>query len=179
MKNRGNIAIALCVLIICFMVYQQCCLRQKRIAVVQLDELVYNYKAMKEATEKYTAKVGKWNAQSDSLEKSLRNLMHEIQLDSVNHDLLKLKKDQQTFLIKRQSFFEYKENITRAAEEEDKKSTAGVMNQLNEQLKKYAQQEGYDVIICNTQMNNVGYVSESTDVTKPVLEFANKNFEGN
>jgi Skp family chaperone for outer membrane proteins len=178
MKNTSNIALILCILIIGFLTYDHFSGTRKKIGVIQMNELVYEYKGMKEATAKYGAKIEKWNTQNDSLEQSLKKLIQDIRMDSINKDMTKLKQDQQLFLIKRQSFLEYRDKLTNAAQEEDTKTTAGVMAQLNEQIKAYAVQEGYDVILCNTQMNNVGYAAEAIDITKNVLEFANKKYNG-
>lgn len=179
MKNTGNIAIFLSLVIIGYLVFDQFgTTRHKKIAVVQLNDLVYGFQGMKDATKKYTDKVNKWNAQADSLEMMLKGLFSEIKLDSINNDRNKLLKDQQIFIYKRQTYFEYKQKIEQAAQEEDKNMTTGVMNQVSEYIKTFAINEGYDLIISNTQAQNVGYVNETMDVTKQLLEYANKKYEG-
>lgn len=179
MKNTGNIAILLCLLTISYLVYERFgTSRSKKIAVIQLQDLVYGFQGMKDATKKYTLKMDKWNAQADSLETALKGLISDIKLDSINNDKIKLLKDRQIFFYKRQTYFEYKEKIEKAAQEEDKNMTTGVMNQVNAHIQAFAIKEGYDLIISNTEMQNVGYVNEATDVTKQLLEFANNKYEG-
>lgn len=179
MKNSGNICLILVFLIIGYLIYDRLSNSQnKKIAVIQLQDLVYGYQGMKDATKTYTAKMDKWSAQTDSLENYLKELIQEIRLDSIKSDKNKLIKDQQIFMYKRQMFFDYKEKIENGAQAEDKKMTSGVVNQVQEHIKEFAKENGYDLIISNTEMQNVGYAKDAMDVTKELLEFANKKYNG-
>jgi Skp family chaperone for outer membrane proteins len=136
----------------------------KKIGVVQMEKLVYDYKGMKDATEKYTRKMNSWNA---------------IRIDSINKDQQKLNKDIQLFLVFKQSYMENAQNMQANAEKEDKNMTLGVVNQVNEYIKSYAKDKGYDLILCNTdQYQNVGFSKEQLDITKDLLEYANRKYAG-
>lgn len=151
----------------------------KKIGVVQMDKLVYDFKGMKEATEKYTKKMTSWSNQKDSLEKRLQELYNQIRIDSVNKDQAKLSRDIQIFMIFKQSYIDYTQNLDINADKEDKEMTAGVMNQVNEYIKNYAKEEGYDMILCNNaQYQSVGFGKEQIDITQKMLEYANKKYEG-
>ena len=119
-----------------------------------------------------------WSEKIDSLANTLKSLYNDIKLDSINGDKNKLIKDQQQFYFLQKSYYEYKQNITQKAQQNDEEMTTGVINQLKEHMKTYAQKEGYDLIISNTQLQNVGYVTEQMDVTKQVLDYANNKYEG-
>lgn len=151
----------------------------KKIGVVQMDKLVYEFKGMKDATEKYTKKMAGWQAQTDSLEKKLKQMYDQVRIDSVNNDQQKLNKDIQLFMIFKQSYIEYAQNIQQKAADDDKQMTVGVINQINEYMKSYATEEGYDMILCNNnQYQNVGFAKEQIDITKQMLEYANKKYDG-
>ena len=179
MKNTGNIALILC---IAFAIY----LTTEKIAgsndcktgVVQMDKLIYDFKGMKEATEKYTAKMNSWSSQSDSLETRLKVLYEQIRIDSLNKDQAKLDKDIKAFMIFKQSYAGYMRNMQENADKEDKQMTIGVVNQVNEYIKEYAKANGYDLILCNSQQQSVGYAKEQVDITQKLLEFANNKYEG-
>lgn len=176
MKHTGNVALVLCIVIIAGFVNEH--FKRKKIAVVQLQQLVYEFQGMKSATEKYTAKINKWSTQADSMENTLRALVDEMKMDSININKVKLNQDHQKFYFLQKSYYEYRQKTEQKAQQEDKSMTEGVMNQVNNYIKAFAQQEGYDVIISNTQMQNIGYVNEASDVTKQLIEFANKKYEG-
>ncbi len=179
MKYTGNIALVLVMVVSGFMLYQYVDGRNKKMGVVQFQDLVYEYQGMKDATKKYTEKMDKWSGQADTLESNLKKMIEEIKIDSINHDRKKIQKDYQLFVLKRQSFFEYKKKLDQLAADEDKKMTVGVINQINEHIKAFAIKNGFDIIISNTQEQNVGYVNEAIDVTNKVLEFANESYNGN
>ncbi len=180
MKNITNILIALSLLLSLYLLLDKFLgSSTKKIGVVQMEKLVYDFKGMKEATEKYTKKMTAWSNQSDSLENKLKVMYDEIRADSITNDKVKLQKDIKMFLLFKQSYIEYTQNLQTNSEKEDKDMTIGVMNQVNEYIKNYAKQEGYDLILTNgAQATSVGFAKEQIDITQKVLEYANNNYEG-
>ncbi|MCE3297054.1 MAG: outer membrane protein (OmpH-like) [Crocinitomicaceae bacterium] len=150
----------------------------RKIGIVQMEKVVYDFKGMKEATKDFTGKMDSWSAETDSLKKKLEFFLYEIKLDSINGDKAKLEKDKQKFLLLRSSYIELQQKLTQQSQQEDQQMTIGVVNQLKQYMKEYAEENGYDLIISNTQMENVGYVGKSFDITDEVLSYANKKYEG-
>lgn len=143
-----------------------------------MDELVYEFEGMKEATEEYTSKMNQWEAESDSLKKGLDQLLYEIKLDSINQDIQKSQSDKQKFMLLRQKYYTLQQGIDSKAQEEDQKMTSTVMRQLNEYVEKFGEEKEYDLIITNTQLNNIGYAKESIDITTEVLTYVNTKYNG-
>ena len=150
----------------------------KKIGVIQMEELVYEFDGMKEATEEYTNLLNQWEQESDTLKSQLDQLLYTIKLDSINGDQEKIVADQQKFMLLRQKYIQLQQTIEGKAQQEDQKMTATVMGQLNEYVQKYGKENAFDIIITNTQMQNVGYVKASSDITKEVLEYVNKKYNG-
>jgi len=150
----------------------------QKFGVVQMDELVYEYQGMTDATKEYTNKMDEWSAQSDSIKSLLQNMLMEIKMDSITNDQTKLLVDQQRFMLMQQQYYQFQQNIQQKSTEEDQQMTIGVVNQLKEHIKLYAEENGYDLIIANTQLQNVGYVNDVTDLTQQVLDYANSKYEG-
>lgn len=150
----------------------------KKIGIVEMDKLVYEFKGMKEATKIFTSKIDNWTNQSDSLKGKLKDLIYQIKLDSINQDKDKMSRDKQQFLLLQQSYYEYQQNIQQKSQSEDQQMTVGVVNQIKEYMKEYAEKYNYDLILTNTQMQNVGYVIESNDITADLLKFSNERYEG-
>ncbi len=180
MKYIGHITLTLVLGILIFLVADKIFGKHtNRIGVVQMEKLVYEFKGMKEATAKYTSKLDKWNAESDSLQSRLKQMYDQIKLDSLSNDKEKLNRDVKAFVLFRQSYVDYTQNMQANAENEDKQMTIGVVNQVNEYIKKFAEEKGYDIILCNSQTQSVGYAKEQNDITPEILAFANAGFEGN
>lgn len=149
-----------------------------KIGVVEMDKLVYEFKGMKEATEDYTVKMNKWSSEHDSLENQLKNYLKDIRMDSLNGDDKKLKLDQQKFLILRKAYMEFDESIKEKSQKQDQEMTIGVINQLKSYMKEYAEDNDYDLILTNTQMQSIGYVRSVHEVTPDMIEYANSKFDG-
>ena len=143
-----------------------------------MEKLVYEFQGMKDATKDYQKKMEKWNNQSDSLEQKLTSLYQEIQLDSINKDYEKLKIDQQKFHYLQKSYYEYGQKINEKAKQDDQEMTIGILNQLKGFMADFAKKNDYNLIISNTQMQNVGYVAKQNDITEEVLEFVNIKYSG-
>lgn len=179
MKNTGNIALIVCSFIISFLLIDKFNSHQThKIGVVQMSKLVYEFKGMKEATEKYSQQMNEWSRESDSLEKSLKNAYEQIQIDSTKNNKTRLKDDIERFARLRNVYFTRKESIKEDAQERDREMTLGVISQVNECLKTFAAKNGYDLVLCNTEQQTVGYQKEMMDITNAVLEFANRHYEG-
>ncbi len=175
----GKIALILSsILLISYLINSLYSKELKKVGIVQMEKLVYEYKGMKEATEDFTGKMNTWTAETDSLKKKLEFYLYEIKMDSINGDKDKLNKDKQKFLLLRGSYIQLQQKLTERSQNEDQQMTVGVVNQLKQFMKDYSEENGYDLIISNTQMENVGYVSEKFDITNEVLKYANLKYEG-
>ena len=179
MKNTGTISLIFCLAITAWLLTDKYTTKtMRKIGVVQMEKLVYDFKGMKEATKNYTVKIEQWKSQSDSMEVTLKELYTQIRLDSLIKNQAKLDKDIRTFVAYKQRYEEHLQVMQEKAGDADKQMTLGVINQVNESIKTYAQEQGYDVILCNSAQQSVGYAKNQVDVTEQVLEFANKQYEG-
>lgn len=179
MKHTATIALILCLALAAFVITDKLTnSTAKKIGVVQMEKLVYDFKGMKEATEHYKNKLEQWKLQSDSMETKLKELYSQIRMDSLSRDQARLNKDINTFMIFKQAYADYVQATQERADRDDKQMTMGVINQVNEYMKLYAEKHGYDVIFCNSTQQSIGYAKDALDVTKDVLEFSNKQYEG-
>jgi Skp family chaperone for outer membrane proteins len=178
MKHLNKIALVLIIGIIAYLIVKEVSVNKSKIGVIEMEKLVYEFQGMKDATRHYEKKMENWNNQSDSLEEKLQSLYQEIQLDSINRDDEKLKIDLQKFNYLQKSYYEYGQKIGKKAKAEDQDMTIGILNQLKGFMADFAKENEYDLIISNTQMQNVGYVAQQNDVTEQVLIFANKKYTG-
>lgn len=178
MKYASNIALVISLLVTAFLVYDKSNRPMKKVGVVQMDKLVYGFTGMKEATERYTAQMKGWQAQTDSLEQRLRTMYDKVRRDSLKGDKVAIARDLELFLQFRNSCLGYQQKTQQLAESEDKEMTLGVVNQVNDYIESYAKQEGFDVILCNNEQQSVGYVAEPLDITAEVLAYANSKYRG-
>ncbi|MDI9341684.1 MAG: OmpH family outer membrane protein [Sediminibacterium sp.] len=180
MKYSGYIALIISVLLAAYVIYDKVGAPSvKKVGYIEMDKLVFEYKGMKEATARYEQKLKSWNKQQDSLKEEVMKVYHQLKVDSLAHDKQKLKDDVRRFQYLREGYANYAQQLEAKAGEEDNTLTAGVINQLNEHIKTFAETNGFDVVLCSSPQNyNVGYAREKINITKQVLDFANKAYEG-
>jgi Skp family chaperone for outer membrane proteins len=180
MKYTGHIALIFSLAITIYLIAEKAGGKTGgKTAVVQMDQLVYEFKGMKEASDEYGRKLETWNKESDSLEQQLRGLYQQLRRDSIDSDRQRLKQDLERFELLRRSYAEQAQSARQRAEEKDREMTLGVINQLNGHIKTYAEQQGYTVVLCNNgQQPSVGYAAGQADITKEVLAYANARYEG-
>lgn len=147
-----------------------------KVGIVQMEKYVYEFEGMKDASMDYLAKVNKWNAQADSMKTELKEVYREIQMDSLGKDKEKLRSDVQKFDLMMKFYNEHQQKMENKAKVDDEQMTRGIFNQLQGYMKEYAQKEGFDLIISNTEVNNVGFVTEAMDITNEMVDFANSRY---
>jgi Skp family chaperone for outer membrane proteins len=180
MKYTGHIALIFSLAITIYLLAEKAGGKTgAKTAVVQMDQLVLEFKGMKEASTAYGRKLESWNQESDSLERQLRGLYQQLREDSISKNSSRLKQDLARFALLRRSYAEHAQSSQQQAEEKDREMTLGVINQLNEHIKAYAERQGYTVVLCNNgQQPSVGYAAGQADITKEVLAYANARYEG-
>ncbi len=149
-----------------------------KIGYVKTGVLVEKYKGMADASKELEKKMEKWQANVDTLE-----MNYQKSVDGYNGKYARLSAKERTelkFMIDRQerTISEYVQNIERQASEENVKLTKGVLAQLNTYIKKYAEQEKFDMIYGLTTEGNILYGKEALDVTDKILTGANNEYTG-
>jgi outer membrane protein len=150
----------------------------KRIAYVRSSELVYGYLGMKDAHSKYEIQTGAWQANIDTLKAEYQN-----DLNAFTSELERLSNPEKTsrekiLKEKQQSLIGYAQSIDKKAQEEDKKMTDGVLNQINSFVSDYGKDKGYDIILGTTESGSLMYGNDGIDITKEVLESLNRSYKG-
>jgi len=73
----------------------------------------------------------------------------------------------------------YQQAIQKQIQEEDKKTTQTVINDINDYIKEYGKKKGYKIIFGASGGGNIMYASEGADLTQDVLKGLNADYEGN
>ena len=178
-KKFIYISIFLNLIVLTVTIISYASIQAKKIGVVKMDKVVYEFQGMKEATKKYELKVSAWKNETDSLQKILNSLYNDLKVDSISKNETKLKKDFNLFVYYRNAYYQQNENIDIKSKEMDKEMTSSVINQLNTFMIDFAKENSYDMILCNNPQNqSIGYHKEDDDITDLFLEYSNKKFNG-
>lgn len=151
-----------------------------KIAFVNNDTLINNYKLYKELSAKLEAKSEKVGKELDSKSRSLQSRAAQFN-DKINKGLvtraqaeeqgLKLQNEQQYLL-------EYRDKVLGELEEEQAVMFNNIWNNITEYLAEYNKTAGYDLILNqNSTTNTVLIGNPSMDITMQVVEALNKKFD--
>ena len=145
---------------------------------VDVNKLLDGYKRTKVVRAEFQKKAKTMNANVDSLlnnwKKELKN--YEKERSKMSKKELKLK--QELLSNKQNQINNYQEAVQKKLQEEDKKVTQTVINDINDFIKEYGKKHNYDIIFGASGAGNIMYAKETTDLTEIVLDGLNKEFEG-
>ncbi|KAA1246530.1 OmpH family outer membrane protein [Aquimarina sp. RZ0] len=146
---------------------------------VDVNKLLEGYKRTKIVKTDFDEKAKTMKSNVDSLlsdwQKELKT--YEKERSSLSKKELELK--QELLSNKQQQINNYQQAVQKQLQEEDKKVTQTVINDINDFVKEYGKKNGYKVIFGATGSGTIMYGEETADLTDKVLEKLNAEFEGN
>lgn len=147
------------------------------IAYVDINKLMEGYKRTKIVRTEFEQKSKSLNANIDSLlndwQREIKS--YEKQRSRMSKKELELKHE--LLSNKQQQINNYQQAIQKQIEEEDKKGTQIVINDINDYVKSFGNKNGYKIIFGATGSGNIMYASEKKDITTEVLEGLNAEFD--
>ena len=171
--KRINLILFITLINLGYLIFIQFGLNQHlKTAVVQMDNLVLEYDGRKAATELYAEKMSKWQAGADTLASQIASLENVLKQKKKPED----SEEYQRWINLNRQYKGYQKQIQEEAQKDDETLTLGVLNQLNTYIKEYAETNGYDLVLANTNLENVAYAKEQVDITEPLLEYANQRY---
>lgn len=145
---------------------------------VDVNKLLDGYKRTEIERSKFETKAKTLSANVDSLitdwQKELKS--YEKERSSMSNKELELK--QQLLSNKQNQINSYQKAIQKQIQDEDKKATQTVINDINDYVKDYGKLKGYKIIFGASGGGNIMYADEGTDLTQEVLEGLNAEFGG-
>jgi outer membrane protein len=144
---------------------------------VDVNKLITGYGKTKVAKAEFDKKANLMKANVDSLvanwQTELKN--YEKERASLSPNELKLK--QELLGNKQQQINGYQEAIQKKIQEEDKKVTQTVINDINDYIKEYGKDHNYKIIFGASGGGNIMYADESTDLTEEILKGLNTEYD--
>ncbi len=145
---------------------------------VDVNKLLDGYKRTKIEKAKFEEKAKTLNANVDSLMSDWQNELKSYEKERSKMSKKELELKQELLGNKQQQINNYQQAIQKQIQEEDKKTTQTVINDINDYVKEYGKKKGYKIIFGASGSGNIMYANEETDLTNDVLEGLNAEFEG-
>lgn len=145
---------------------------------VDVNKLMDGYSRTKIVKSDFEAKVKTLNANVDSLMNTWQNELKTYEKERASMTPKELELKQELLGNKQQQINNYQQAIQKQIQEEDKKATQTVINDINDYIKEYGKRKGHRIIFGASGSGNIMYADDSSDLTNEVLVGLNAEFEG-
>lgn len=145
---------------------------------VDVNKLLDGYSRTKIVRGEFEAKAKTLNSNIDSLMVDWQNELKTYEKERSSMGEKELGLMQELLSNKQQQINSYQQAIQKKIQDEDKKSTQTVINDINDYVKEYGEKHGYKIIFGASGSGNIMYANEGTDLTQKVLKGLNAEFEG-
>lgn len=145
---------------------------------VDVNKLLEGYNRTKIVRSEFEEKAKTLNANVDSLMVDWQSELKTYEKERSKMSKKELELQQQILSNKQQQINNYRQAIQKQVQDEDKKATQTVINDINDYVKTYGKKNGYAIIFGASGSGNVMYASEAADLTDDVLLGLNSEFEG-
>lgn len=143
---------------------------------VDVNKLIEGYSRTKIAKAEFDKKANTMKGNIDSLVSGWQKELQQYEKDRSKMTANELKLKQELLANKQQQINGYQEAIQKKIQEEDKKVTQTVINDINDYVKEYGKKHGYKIIFGASGGGNIMYADESTDLTGDVLKGLNAEY---
>ena len=145
---------------------------------VDVNKLLDGYKRTKIVRGEFEKKAKVLKSNVDSLVTDWQKELKLYEKERSKYSKKELELKQELLGNKQQQINNYQQAIQKQIQEEDKKSTQTVINDINDYVKEYGKKKGYKIIFGASGSGNIMYADESSDLTDKVLEGLNAEFDG-
>lgn len=176
--SNSNLAILLSfVTLLCVIVTFFYLKSSSELVYVDVNKLIDGYSRTKVAKADFEKKATTLKANVDSLLTDWQKELQNYEKERASLSVKELELKQQLLGNKQQQINGYQEAIQKQIQEEDKKTTQTVINDINDYIKEYGKKKGYKIIFGASGGGNIMYADEATDLTADVLKGLNADYD--
>ena len=145
---------------------------------VDVNKLLESYKRTEIVRSEFEKKAKTLQSNVDSLILGWQEDLKTYEKERSKMTKKEISLKQELLNNKQQQISSYQQAIQKQIQEEDKKATQTVINDINDYVKEYGKKKGYEIIFGASGSGNIMYADEGTDLTEKILEGLNNEFEG-
>ena len=145
---------------------------------VDVNKLLEGYSRTATVRAEYETKAATLRANVDSLVGNWQQELKDYEKERASLSKKELELKQELLATRQQQINNYQQAVQKQLQEEDQKVTQTVINDINDFVKTYGKEKGYEIILGATGSGTLMYADEATDLTKDVLTQLNAQYEG-
>lgn len=150
---------------------------KKEIVYVDSMKLITNFKGAKVAKDAYEKKIAVWKANIDTLTMETNREIAKYEREKKGMSAREQKLSEQLIGTKQQQLESYRQATAENASKEDQLVTGKVFKEINDFLKQYGEQKGYEFIMAATSAGNIVFAKKGNDITDEALEKMNAEYQ--
>jgi len=147
--------------------------RSESIVYVDAVKLLNGYHGMQQARKDLDAKSSVWRTNVDSLKRELELSIREYQDKKAGLSNKEQQLTEELLRTKQEQFLNYQQAIADKIQHEDQELTTKVLSNVNDYIKKFGEENNYEIILAATQYGNIVYAEQGKDITDLVLKGLN------
>lgn len=149
-----------------------------KMAYVDINKLINGYERTKIVRVAFEAKAKMLKAKVDSLVVNWKKELKDYEKNHAKYSKKENELKQEIIGNKQQQINNYQQAVQKQVQEEDKKATQTVINDINDFVKEYGKKKGYKIIFGASGDGTIMYAEKNADITAVVLQQLNNEFEG-
>jgi len=154
------------------------CTKQTKIAYVDVEEIMKEYKGTKDSEAEMKVKTEKLKSELDSLYLTFQNKVNDYQQKAQKMAPSKRAQVEQVLMQEKQMNDQRQLAIQQQIQTENQESIKKLSQELKDFMQKYAKEKGYNFILGTSGIvGTVMYAEENADVTDDVLVQFNKSYK--
>lgn|SRR5690606_9241225 len=150
--------------------------KKDEIVYVDAVRLLNGYKGMESARRELEARTGTLRANLDTLRNELEGRIKEYEATSAKLTMKEKALMEELIATKQEQFVNYQNVVAERLQKEDKDLTAKVLGRVNDYIREYGEDHGYEIIMAATQYGNIVYAEKEKDITDSILDGLNGEF---
>lgn len=151
---------------------------KENLVYVDVNKLLEDYTRTKIVRSEFEKKAKLLQSNVDSLLVDWQNELKIYEKERSKYSKKELELKQELLGNKQKQVNNYQQAIQKQIQEEDKKATQTVINDINDYVKEYGKENGYKIIFGASGTGNIMYAGEDSDLTEKILEGLNREFRG-
>ncbi|MFV8282609.1 OmpH family outer membrane protein [Christiangramia marina] len=145
----------------------------KRVAYVDINKVIKGYSRTNEIKEEFESQKEELNSNRDSLFQSFKSNMIDFEQNKANLSADRLVELEKLLEQKRVQLNKYNQAIQQKIQQEDVANMNLLLGDINQFLKIYGEQEGYDLILGANGSGNIMYGESAIDISEEVIQSLN------
>ena len=149
---------------------------KEKIGVVRTADLVAKYAGMEDARMAFEEQQKAWQSEIDTLEADFRHTVNKLNEEWTNLSKSEQEKRRELAGAQEQNLVRYSQSLEVRIQEEENRLIEDVLSQVNDVVREYAEEKGFDVIYGATIEGSILHSNETLDITDELIEILNEKY---